>query len=63
MGNNIKNIGSGTNVAAGAEELLRQKMEENQRRMEALHAAMSQKAGELERVQQEINELKNIHTA
>jgi len=62
-GNNNKNTASSSNGLVGGEDLLLQKMEENQRRMAALHAAMKQKTGELERVQQEIIELKKIQTA
>ena len=59
--NNNKNTGNGENGVKGAEDLLMQKMEENVQRMAALHVAMKQKSEQLEKVQKQINDLKNLH--
>jgi len=59
-GINSKNVKRGE--AETAEQLLLQKIEDNQGMLQALNTAMEQKRAELDKVQQEIEELKKLHT-
>ena len=61
-GINSKNINSGVAGAEPPKQLMLQKLEENQRSLQALNTAKEQKSAELKKVQAEINELKKLYT-
>ena len=61
-GTNSKNINSGVALAEATEQILLQKMEDNRRWLQVMNTVMQQKTAELQKVQEEISELKKIQT-